>query len=261
MSTAVTGALKGLLLAAAAVGLSLTNAAHADPVLVGGAAESAFLDLGAQGFGAAPRPLTLQTGGLKGGSVTVPKGDAVRSADKSNTPTLGALGWTSGAQAGIGFNSDQSNTGIRLDSLTLQIHNGTTPVSPAFSQTAPINFTATELGLQKGGGNAVFDFAPTAAEQTEFNTILAMSGSSLAMSGSSGFFAGLSSTLGCATGAPTTCEPSDAGPDSFLGFARSAVAAPLPGAIFLFGSVLFGGLGMSTRRARRRNRGAVSLLA
>jgi hypothetical protein len=238
--------------------LWLTNAAHADPLLVGGAPESAFLDLSAQGFGAAPRLLALQTSGLERGSVTpvnVTNSDAVRGADKSTTPRLGALGWTSGAQVGIGFNLDQSNTGITPDSLTLQIRNGTTPVSPAFSQTAPINFTATELGLQRGNGHTVFDFALTAAEQTEFNSILAMSGSS-------GLFAGLSSKLGCATGAPTTCEPSDGGPDSFLGFARSAVATPLPGAIFLFGSVLFGGLGMSTRRARRRrNRGAVSLLA
>ena len=105
------------------------------------------------------------------------------------------------------------------------------------------------IALQKGNGNAVFDLA--AADQAAPNG-----------SGSSGFLAGLSSTIGCAAGAPAACGSSATDVSSFLGLARSAVATPLPGAIFLFGSVLFGGLGMSARRARRRrNRGAVSLLA
>ncbi len=201
-------ALKALLLAtaAAAVGLSLTNAAYADLVLVGGSPEPAFLDLGAQG-GAVPRLLTLRTSGLESGSITpvdIPANS--EGADKSSTPA-----------------------------------------GPVFSPAAPINFKAPELGLQRGTAKAVFDFA--LPEQRDLNSILAMSGTS-----------GLP-TLGCATDVSTTCDPSDAGPDTLLGFARSAVATPFSGAIFLFGAVLFGGLGMSTRRARRRNRGAVSLLA
>jgi hypothetical protein len=149
MSGAVTNALRSLSLVAAAVaiGLSLTNAAQADLVLIAGTPEPALVDLGDQGFDA--------------------------------------------------------------------------------------------LGLKKG--NAVFNL--TAAEQA-----------ALKASGSSG-----SLVLGC--GAPAACGPRAAGPDSFLGLARSAVATPLPGVIFLFGSVLFGGLGMSARKARRRARGAVSLLA
>jgi hypothetical protein len=122
---------------------------------------------------------------------------------------------------------------------------GDTPAS-AFVDISDQGFDA--LGLQKGNDDAVFDLTP--AEQAAPNG-----------SGSSGFLAGLSSTVGCAAGVPAACGPSDGGPDAFLGLARSAVATPLPGAIFLFGSVLFGGLGMSARRARRRNRGAVSLLA
>ena len=158
MFRAVSNALRILSLATAAtvIGLSLTNPAHADPVLVADTSELAFVDLGDQGLEA--------------------------------------------------------------------------------------------IGLQKDKGKAVFDL--TAADQAALN------------GGSSGFLAGLSSTIGCAAGAPAACGESDAAPSSFLGLARSAVAAPLPGAIFLFGSVLFGGLGMSARRARRRrNRGAVSLLA
>lgn len=198
-------ALKGPLLAAiaAVVGLSLTNAASAALVLVGATPESAFLEVRAQGFGAAPGLLALRSSSVESGT----HGGAVRSADKSSTP-----------------------------------------VGPVFSATAPIDFKATELGLQKA---EVFDFALT--KHTGFNGILAISGSS-------GLFAGLS-TLGCASSAPTTCEPSDPGPDSLLGFARSTIATPFTGAIFLFSSVLLGGLGMSTRRARHRNRGAVSLLA
>ena len=38
-------------------------------------------------------------------------------------------------------------------------------------------------------------------------------------------------------------------------------STPLPGALALFGSVLFGGIGMSTWRKRRSNRGVVSLIA
>lgn len=159
MSRAMTNALGRLSLATAAagVGLLLTNAAIADPVLVGDTSELAYVDLGDQGLEA--------------------------------------------------------------------------------------------IGLQKGKGNAVFDL--TAADQAALNG-----------AGAPGFLAGLSSTLGCAAGAPAACGSSDASPSSFLALARSAVATPLPGVIFLFGSVLCGGLGMSARRARRRrNRGAVSLLA
>lgn len=97
---------------------------------------------------------------------------------------------------------------------------------------------ANDLALRKGNGKAAFDFEPTATE-------------------ASGLLAG---SLGCAGDAPRDCAASNDDPGSLLGFARSAVAAPLPGAIFLFGLVLFGGLGMSARRSRRRNRGAVSLL-
>lgn len=117
---------------------------------------------------------------------------------------------------------------------------------PAFVDLGDRGFDV--LGLQKGNGNAVFDL--TAAEQAALNA-----------SGSSGFLAGLSSTLGCAAGAPAACGASETGPGSFLGLTRSVAATPVTGAIFLFGSVLFGGLGMAARKARRRNRGAVSLLA
>ena len=74
----------------------------------------------------------MQTNDFESGSVTpvdVVHGDAVTGANKSTTPTLSTLGWTSGAKVGIGFNSDQSGgTGITLDTLVLTIYNGTTGV-------------------------------------------------------------------------------------------------------------------------------------
>src|SRR5438309_5811486 len=80
--------------------------AHADLVLTPGPTPAAsFVNLGAQGFGNAPRMLTLQTNTFESGSVTpinVVHDDAVSGTDKSSTPTLSTLGWTSGANVGIG---------------------------------------------------------------------------------------------------------------------------------------------------------------
>ena len=116
----------------------------------------------------------------------------------------------------------------------LTIYNGTTGVG-SFSLASPITFSAADLALQQGNGNAVFNFGLTAAEQTQFNTILAMAGSS-------GFFAGLNSSLGCAAGAPAGCLVSNDGPDTFIGFVQ--IPAPLIGhglfVLLAVGGVLFG---------------------
>jgi hypothetical protein len=44
----------------------------------------------------------------------------------------------------------------------LTIYNGTTPVA-TFSLPSPINFSAADLAMQPGNGNAVFDFGLTAS--------------------------------------------------------------------------------------------------
>jgi hypothetical protein len=247
--------MKKLLLAASFL-CGLAGAANADLILVdvvGGVVVPAptvaasFTSLGAQGFGNAPRMLTLQDNGVEFGSVTpvdVTHDGAVPGANKSTTPTLATLGWDSGANVGIGFNSDQSNTGITMQSLVLTIFNGTTPLG-SFSlapSLTPLTFTAADLALQQGNGNAVFDFGLTAAEQTQFNAILAMPGSS-------GFFAGLSSQLGCPAGAPAGCLVSNDGPDSFIGFRQvpgPIVGAGLPGIV----AACAGLLALARRRRR-----------
>src|SRR5262245_11533688 len=190
---------------------------------------ASFTDVGAEGFGNDHRLLTLQSNGFESGSVipvNQPQGGAVPGADKANTPTLAALQWTSGATVGIGFNSDQTgNSGITMQSLVLTIYNGSTAIgsfSLAASET-PLDFSQADLALQQGNGNAVFNFGLTAAEQTAFNALVAMPGSSA-------FFAGLSASLGCPVGAPASCMPSNDGPDSFVAFSQAAVPGPIVGA-------------------------------
>jgi len=230
-------------LAGAAAVLLLSSAAHANLVLVGGTPAASFTDLGAQGFGNAPRLLTEQAQGNNtfetgfATPVNVANGpDAISGADKTTTPTLSALGWNNGSQVGIGFNSNQTGgTGITLDTLVLKIFSSTTTSVGSFSLAAPITFSAADLALQQGNGNAVFNFGLTTVEQAQFNTIRAMAGSS-------GFFAGVAASLGCSPCA-TGVLPANDGADSFIGFVQ--VPAPMIGhglfVLLAVGGVLFGG--------------------
>ncbi len=228
-----------------AVLAGMSSVAQANLILTPGPTPAAsFVDLGGTGFGSAPRMLTLQDNTGEFGSVTpvnVVHDGAISGADKSTTPTLATLGWTAGNKVGIGFISDQSGqTGITLDTLVLTIYNGTTAVG-SFSLAAPVQFSAADLALQPGNGNAVFNFGLTPAEQTAFNAIPGLSGS---------FTAGLAASLGCGvTGAPAGCQVSNDGPDTFLGFAQAGQqVVPEPGTLLLLGSGLVGLAAFARRR-------------
>jgi hypothetical protein len=213
---------------AAALGIALlAPPAHASIVLTGGTPAASFVDLGAQGFGNAPRLLTLQTHPFESGGVTpvdVVNGDAVPGSNKSSTPTLSATGWTSGAQVGIGFNADQTggaSAGLTLEALVLTIYDNTAAhnVVGTFSlNPAPVQFSASDLAMEQGNGTAIFNFHLDAAQQGLFNAIPGLSGS---------FFAGLSASIGCdTTHFPGCAHPADNGPDTFVAFAQSAIPAP-----------------------------------
>ena len=173
------------LVAAGAMLAATSSVAQANLILVGGSPQASFTDIGAQGFGNAPRMLTEQTNGIESGSETpvdVENGDAIDGANKSTTPTLADLGWANGGDVGIGFNSDQTGqSGITLNSLVLTIYNGTTAVGSFSLAPVPVRFSAADLALQQGNGNAVFKFALDAAEQAQFNAIVATPGSGLSV--------------------------------------------------------------------------------
>jgi len=90
--------------------------------------------------------LTLQFKGTESGSVVpldMEQGDAVPGPNKSTTPTLSQLGWTTGANVGIGFDATQEgNSGITLGALELTIWaaDGITPLATFALGAAAITF-------------------------------------------------------------------------------------------------------------------------
>jgi len=233
--------MKRALLATVALVALATVPARADIVFLG------QQDLGGLGFGAFPRMLTLQTTTIESGSVTpvdVVHGDAIAGADKSTTPTIAALNWMSGADAKLAFNADTSATGITVDNLIMTVFNGTTAIG-SFSLPSPVTFSAAQVAAEQGNGNGVFVFGLNAAEQLQFNTILAMTGSA-------DFRVGLNSTLGCGPSAPAGCLVTNDGPDTYLGIVNP-VPAPVVGAgLPALLSGLLGMVGLASYRRKRR---------
>lgn len=227
-----------VVIAMCAVLVATSSVAKADIVMLGATPTAAFLNLGGQGFGADPRMLTLQTTGIETGNETpidVEHGDAINGADKSTTPLLSALLWKTGADVGIGFNSGQTgNSGITLQSLSLTIYDTSFNAVHTFTLASPVQFSATDLGLQQGNGNAVFAFGLDATQEALFDSLFATH---------QNYYAGLGASLGCAGTASATCQPSNDGPDSFLGFDRTSPTTPLPDGgmtVMLLGGALVG---------------------
>jgi len=212
----------------------------------------------AQGFGTAPRDLTLQatgqdtteSGGLAvgsggvmlfgsvigDGSVYLGNGVSNQSGTgslpspqvddaKYGIPTVGSLGITSANQIGVLFNATEpSGDSINVLDVTLKFYTSDGSFLGAID--GEQNFTSSN----PGNGVAGFTFVVDQAQQTQVNSWLFAggSGTTLALEASLGNFAG--------------------GPETFLIYNIGAVKrVPEPGTLALLGLGLIG-VGMSRRR-------------
>jgi hypothetical protein len=247
-------------------------------------ADEVFADLGGTGFGNAPRLLTIQSQGqtgLESGAVisqngtqaflspvsfSGPFGTTLTGIACSSQNSCNGFGgglsvteshltnvtslWTSGAQVGVGLDTNQtgSTTGLLFNNLVLNIYSSTGTLLGAFGGNDAVLITQQQLADQQGNGNSVFNLGLTLDEQTQFNAIVA----GLPVGGQ--IFAGLAASMGCA---PTPCIGQGVdGAESFLAFQQSqavAIPAPIVGAGLpgLVAAVL-GMFGLNRFRRRRQ---------
>jgi len=281
--------MKRVLLVATILGFGLFPA-KADLVLEQGV----FVDLGATGFGNAPRLLNLQNNGSEAGGTFATSGGGTGfftglpapglgglgtictsnatcnnqpqiETDKSLVYSVGALGWTSGAQVGIGLDTNEtgSNAALTFNSLILTLYNSAGVALANFSGSQPINISQALLNIQQGNGNSVFNIGLDAAQQTLFNNTLIAAGCTIGVACNT-VFEGLSASFGtglpgqvCPGAAiiggfpsPGGCFASTDGQESFLAFVQvpgPIVGAGLPGLI----ASLLGMVGLNRYRKRR----------
>jgi hypothetical protein len=270
---------RNIITAAVLAGTALMGApAHADIIL----SDLVFRDLGATGFGNAPRLLTLQSDNLEsggtiatagggtsffyGGIPTVPQtsctsngscgatgGGTRTGANESLVYNVGALGWTSGAQVGIGLDTNEvgSTQGLTFQTLTLTLYNAAGTALGSFSGNAPVDISPALLAAQQGNGNSVFDLRLDAPQQAQYDAILAANG------GAGNVFEGLRASFGCGAFGPAVCNTpgnfnSSDGADSFLAFQATPVPGPLAGAGIpgIISAMAMIGLAWRRRRAR-----------
>jgi hypothetical protein len=145
-------------------------------------------------------------------------------ANESLVYNVGALGWLTGANVGIGLDTNETGNvaGLTFDTLVLTLYNSAGVALGSFSGDGPTNITAAQLAAQQGNGNSVFDIGLSTAEQLQYNAILAANG------GAANVFEGLNASFGCGTSPPANCLVSTDGAESFLAF--NAVPGPIAGA-------------------------------
>jgi hypothetical protein len=239
-------------------------------------ADETFADLGGTGFGVLPRLLTLQNSPNESGAVISQGGTQAflspvtfsglngttltgipcnsnnscsgggLSVNESNLVNISTFGWTSGANVGVGLDTNQpgSTTGLQFNNLVLNIYDAAGNIVGTFGSTNPVLITNEQLAQQQGNGNSVFDLRLSLDEQATFNTMLATHSGNL--------FAGLAASFGCT---PTGCAGNSFdGAESFLGFNTAAVPGPIVGAGLP--GLIMAALGMlGFNRARKRRLG------
>lgn len=249
--------MKKLLLAAVLTAAVFATAgpAKADLVL----SDLVFRDLGGTGFGVAPRLLTTQTtananfeaGGVvagAGGSTVFVTGSSIvfnaalpqgftgttgcttnqtcngTEVNQTNVFSVASLGWNTGAQVGIGLDTNEvgSTDGLLFNSLVLTLYNSAGTVLGSFSGNGPVFISQALLDAQQGNGNSVFDIRLDAAQQAQYDAILAANG------GAANVYEGLAASFGCLT-AGCSGAATD-GAESFLAFQAAAVPGPIVGA-------------------------------
>jgi len=282
--------MKRILFATTALLALATMPAKADLVL----SDAVFRDLGATGFGNAPRLLNIQNNGSEAGGTFATSGGGTGfftglpapglggvgticnsngtcmnqpqiEPDKSLVYSVGALGWFSGIQVGIGLDTNETgaNAALTFNSLVLTLYNSAGVALANFTGQPPINISAALLTEQQGNGNSVFDIRLDAAQQTLFNNTLIAAGCTIGVACNT-VFEGLSASFGtglpgqvCPSAgtvgglpSPGGCFASTDGQESFLAF--QAVPGPVAGAGII--PMLFGAGGLLGFNYFRRRR-------
>jgi hypothetical protein len=255
--------MKKTILAAALLAALTAMPAQADLVI----SDLVFRDLGGTGFGVAPRLLTLQNNGFEeggtvagtggttlfshGGSLctaaTCPVHEPSTGTNESLVYSVGSLGWLTGANVGIGLDTNEigSTTGLTFDTLVLTLYNSAGTALGSFSGDGPVFISQALLSFQQGNGNSVFDIRLDAGQQAQYDAILAANG------GAFNVFEGLSASFGCQV-ITVGCGISTDGAESFLAF--NAVPGPIAGA-GIPGLIAACGALFGLQRWRRRRNG------
>jgi len=271
--------MKKILLATTAL-LALSGAiapAQADLVL----SNLIFRDLGGTGFGTAPRLLTLQNNPLESGGTIATAGGGTAffyggiptvaqtactnngscgaagggtrtGANESLVYSVGSLGWTSGANVGIGLDTNQTGSSgpLSFNTLTLTLYNSAGTALGSFSGDGPVDISEALLAAQQGNGNSVFDIRLDATQQAQYNAII----NNPVNGGANNIYEGLRASFGCGAFGPAVCGTtgnfsSNDGADSFLAFNAGVAAVPEASswAMMILGFLSVGLVGMRRR--------------